>query len=351
VSVEQLAGLDAERAFFPRGRFHEMSLDYVPFDELTASSTVDSRIDRALHAEAGCVTVVGPSGAGKSAAIAAAAERLKDHYPCLRIPVAAIGEVAGTPVAFGQHILRETVQQAGAVFAAHQRQGLQAAAADRSTTRRAPQGITARLRAALPGLSIELAGDLKDSAIDQEQLANATDVVDGLTRLVGIFEARGGPPILIFEDTDAWLGTPDGQQTAAAANEFFSQSLGVLVRDVEIRSIIATHTRYVELDGYQAIRARLLTEVAIPSLSDPRDAIGRILQRRIDVSHVDAKVGDVFTDDALTRLVAEYDHSDRSIRHVLQVCDTALEQAAPTYPDRLAEDHLRGASVALTGHA
>jgi Cdc6-like AAA superfamily ATPase len=72
---------------------------------------------------------------------------------------------------------------------------------------------------------------------------------------------------------------------------------------------------------------------------------------RIDVSDVDAPVSDVFTDDALTRLVAEYDHSDRSIRHVLQVCDTALEQAAPTYPDHLTEDHLRGASVALTGHA
>lgn len=48
--------------------------------------------------------------------------------------------------------------------------------------------------------------------------------------------------------------------------------------------------------------------------------------------------------------MAEYDHSDRSIRHV-QVCDTALKHAAPTYPDHLTEDHLRGASVALTGHA
>jgi hypothetical protein len=98
-----------------------------------------------------------------------------------------------------------------------------------------PQGVTTRLRAALPGLSVELAGDLKDSAIDQQQLANATDVINGLNRLVGIFESRGGPPILIFEDTDAWLGTPDGHQTAAAANQFFSQSLGVLARDVEIR--------------------------------------------------------------------------------------------------------------------
>jgi hypothetical protein len=109
-------------------------------------------------------------------------------------------------------------------------------------------------------------------------------VIDGLNRLVGIFEARGGPPILIFEDTDAWLATPDGQQTADSADQFFSQSLAVLARDVEIRSVIATHSRYVELDGYRAIRERLLTEVEIPVLSDPRAAIGTILEKRIVVS-------------------------------------------------------------------
>jgi hypothetical protein len=114
----------------------------------------------------------------------------------------------------------------------------------------------------------------------------------------------------------AVIGASPSGLAAAAANQFFSQSLGVLVRDVEIRSIIATHTYYLELDGYQAVRARLLTEVAIPPLSEPRAAIGTILQRRIDVSDVDATVTDVFTDDALTRLVAEYDHSNRSIRHV-----------------------------------
>jgi hypothetical protein len=40
----------------------------------------------------------------------------------------------------------------------------------------------------------------------------------------------------------------------------------VLVRDVAIRSIIPTHTRYAELAGYQTIRARLLTDVAIARL-------------------------------------------------------------------------------------
>lgn len=348
MSAEYLSRLDAERAFFPRSRFHELSWDYVPFDDLTAGADVDGRIDRALRAEAGCVSVVAPSGGGKSAAIAAAVQRLEGDFPCIRIPVAAVGDVAGTPMAFGQHILSQVVRQADSLLAAHQRRDLSEAAADRVTTHRPPRGLGAKLRAAIPGLSLELAGDLKSSGLDTERVTNATEVMAGLSRLVSIFEVRGGPPILVFEDTDAWVGGPDEGEVAAAANAFFRHSLGVLIRDVEIRSIIATHTKYVEQHGYLAVRERLLAEIDIPELGDVRRAITRIIGRRIEVSEVEASVDDVFTEDALTRLVAEYDHSGRSIRRVLQVCDTALEQQAPSYPDRLTSDHLRGASVALT---
>lgn len=173
--------------------------------------------------------------------------------------------------------------------------------------------------------------------------------MQGLDRLVSVFTARGREPVLIFEDTDAWLLRTDGGHTADAANRFFADSLGVLVRDVDIRIVIATHPGYIKLDGYRSIRERLLTEVEIPSLDKPKDAITRILQKRIDVTGISAAVAEVFTDQGLARLVAEYDHSRHSIRHVLNVCDTALEQTAPTYPDGLTEDHLRGASVALNG--
>jgi hypothetical protein len=54
-----------------------------------------------LSRETGCVPVIGPSGSGKSAVIAAAAQRLSDAFTCLRIPVAAVGDVAGSPVALG----------------------------------------------------------------------------------------------------------------------------------------------------------------------------------------------------------------------------------------------------------
>ena len=60
----------------------------------------------------------------------------------------------------------------------------------------------------------------------------------------------------------------------------------MLVRDVDIRIVIATHTGYIELDGYRAIRERLLTEVEIPALDKPENAIATILQKRIDVTEI-----------------------------------------------------------------
>lgn len=349
MSADLLQRLDAERAFWPRGRFHELALDYVPFDELTGANDVEARLDRALRAETGCVPVIGPSGSGKSAVIAAAARRLESAFTWLRIPVAPVGDVAGNPVELGQHILREAVKQADLALAHHQRRSLVDAAADKLTRRGRSSGVAGKFGVAIPGFSVELAGDLKSSSLDDERLVNATDVVRGLDRLVSIFTARDREPVLIFEDTDAWLARTADSAVVGAANRFFADSLGVLVRDVEIRIVIATHTGYLELDGYRSIRQRFLLEVPIPSLPHPRDAIASILQQRIDVTAAaGAPVTDVFTNDGLARLVAEYDHSQRSIRHVLHVCDTALEQASPTYPDRLTEDHIRSASVTVT---
>ena len=182
LSAEILQRLDEERAFWPRGRFHELAFDYVPWDELTGSEAVDGRIDRALRAETGCVPSDRAVGVGKSAVIAAAAQRLSDTFTCLRIPVAAVGDVAGSPVALGQHILREAVQQAELALADHQKRSLIESAADK-LTRRDGHKASAGSFVGIPGLSTELAGDLKQSGLDREELVNATGVVQGLDAL------------------------------------------------------------------------------------------------------------------------------------------------------------------------
>jgi hypothetical protein len=48
------------------------------------------------------------------------------------------------------------------------------AAADKLTRRQPQQGLGGNLRVGIPGLSVELAGDLEQSGLDHEQLVNTT---------------------------------------------------------------------------------------------------------------------------------------------------------------------------------
>lgn len=190
LSAEILRRLDEERAFWRRGRFHEFALDYVPWDDLRAlRPSTDGSIARCGARQVG-VPVIGPSGSGKSVVIAAAAQRLSDAFTCLRIPVAAVGDVAGSPVALGQHILREAVQQAELALAAHQSRSLIEAAADRPTRRHrrkaSAEGSGWAFRASRP----RSPATSNSLALDHEQLINATGVVQGLDRLVSVFTAR-----------------------------------------------------------------------------------------------------------------------------------------------------------------
>jgi hypothetical protein len=60
-------------------------------------------------------------------------------------------------------------------------------------------------------------------------------------------------------------------------------------------------------------------------------------------------ITNLIEDGALARLEAEYDRSDRSIRHVLRVLDLALRDAtdeSPT-PERLTRVHVRHAAHTL----
>lgn len=344
MSAQLLEALDRERAFAPRGRFHELSIDYVTFDELTGDRTADDRLRRAIEVEPAINAVVGPSGVGKSALIRAVTETLTEERPGIRIPVAPIGQAAADPVAVGRHVIGEVLAQAD--LARHQREALHRAIAQRVTRRTGTRKGAVGLLGGIPQLvGIQIGGEISSAGLDLDTMGSPADIASGLDRIVQIFAAQELEPILIFEDTDAWLQDPSGP-IDDAASDFFGKSLGTLARDVDINVVIATHPRYTDLSGYRALKGRVLTEIHVPELPRPQEAIATILQKHIDVSEADGQVSDVLTDEALGRLEAEYDHSDRSLRHVLQVCDFALEQAGPIYPDALEAAHVRGAAAA-----
>jgi len=246
-----------------------------------------------------------------------------------------------------RHILNEVRAHAqGRQLTKAQRTRIEEPAADKRIRRGSPNRLEAGLRILpLPGITNELRMSLSNSALDREYGANLTDATQGLMRLRGMFEHHGRVPILIMEDTDAWLsGAGASAHDPDVADAFFTRNIARIARELEITLIVAAHDTYVATAGYQRARDVMAGEIAVPQLAHPQEALRRILQRRIDRAAIDAQVDDVFADKAMLRLEAEYDR-DRSIRRALRIAHDALEAAGPAFPDHITAGHIRSAAI------
>lgn len=341
-----LERLYATQAFLPRRRYEELPEDHVPFDELNCDTETERKLSRLVGADDGLIFVVGPSGSGKSSLIASTTNALAtDRFAPVRVRVAALDEEVSDPLKMTLHIMREVRAHAqGRQLTKDQRARIEKAVAAQRTRRGGPNRLAAGLKLQpLPGLTAELHGELANSALDVEYGANMTDAAEGMAQLRGMFEYHGRVPVLIMEDTDAWLRGP-GAGDADVADAFFSRNLARIAREFEITLIVAAHDTYVGTAGYERAREVMAGEVVVPALCSPQEAIRTILQRRIDRAQVDAEVVDVFEDAAIARLEAEYDRN-HSIRRVLRVAHDALDTAGPAFPDRLAGGHIRSAAI------
>lgn len=348
MSSRALEQLDAVQAFLPRRRYEELPGDHVPFDELNHESGTERRLRRLILADEGLIFVVGPSGAGKSSLIAATTNGLPaDKHAPIRVRVAALDEEVVDPLKMTLHILREVRAHAeGRQLTKAQRRRIEEAAADKRIARGASSRLEAGLRLMpLPGLTNDLRLSLASSALDREYGSNLTDATEGIARLRAMFEHHGRVPVFIMEDTDAWLRGPGARdQEPDVAEAFFTKNIARIARELEITLIVAAHDTYVDTPGYQRARDVMAGEIAVPHLSNPQDAIRAILRRRIERTDVETYVDDVFADEAIVRLEAEYDRG-RSIRRLLRVAHEALEAAGPTFPERITAGHIRTAAI------
>ena len=348
MSAADLELLDRTRAFLPRRRFDELIEDHVPFDELNHRPQTEHRLTTLIEDE-GVIAVVGPSGAGKSSLIASVTSRLPETYAPIRIRVAILDDAIRDPNAMVVHILREVRRHAaGANLTREQRRTLEQATAQRRVRAGSQRKVGANLGALIPGFTAALRGELTSVRLDEEYERDPTEMFAALGRLRGMFEAHQRIPILVMEDTDAWLR---GRATGAdpdpdVAEVFFERSLARLAREQELSIIVAVHETYRDAPGYERARAVFAGEVEVPPLDDPGAALGSILQRRIDRAEARATTADVFTNDAIVRLEAEYDRGGRDLRRVLRTVDHALADAGPDFPDRLAVGHIRAAAIA-----
>lgn len=331
MGAAELQLLAKRRAFRPRTYLPELVEDHVLFDKLGAGSP-EEQVRRGLTTETGVIAVVGPSGAGKSSLIAAvAAAAVDEAFAPLRIGVANAESYLRDPTQFAQHVIREVQQRADDILG-DQREVLEPATAASRTE--LPRETTTRVGGRLStGLFAgEVARQVRTKAESLIQEANPTDSAAGLEQVVQIFSHHNLKPILLFEDTDAWVGRED--ETTASA---FFKRLTQLARQLNIRVLVAVHPDYKRLGGFRAIEEVLLDQVEIPVFPDAAVALKQILQHYIRRVELQADVDEVVERDALIWLGSQYD-TDHNLRRVLNLVDRALGQVEG---DRVSVRHLR----------
>ena len=349
MSAEALERLQGELAFLPRSRYDELPGDHVAFDHLNGGRKTEASLTQLIEADEGLIFVVGPSGSGKSSLIAATAGALtEDKYAPIRVRVAALEPAATDPLEMTRHMLREVHAHAnGNHLTRAQRRRIEETVVDKKTRRGATSRFDAGLRAhGLPGLTGDLRLSLAGTSLDEEYGENLTTASEGVRALRGMFEHHGRVPVLIMEDTDAWLrGTGGGDPLDEdIADAFFTRNIARVAREYELTLLVAAHESYRDTAGYKRAREVMAGEIEVPAFHRPQEAIRAIFQNRIDRTGVAVTVDDVFEADALVRLEAEYD-KNRSIRHVLRITQQALELAGPPFPERLAAGHVRAAAI------
>jgi Cdc6-like AAA superfamily ATPase len=213
------------------------------------------------------------------------------------------------------------------------------AGATRRVTER--EDFSGGLRLALPWLHGELARDLgRQVEVDLPIPVNAK--ADALRAAFDRIAMDGLQPIIVFDDTDRWLGTSD----EATVEGFFTESLRWLT-DLPVSIVVATHHAYVPDQQSRRRRLQFLpTRIDIPPLPSSR-ALAEILARRVDRNCVDtpfagSATSDAFEDEALGALLQDYPSPD-SLRQVMLICYASVRFAINEESERVTADHVAAA--------
>ncbi len=346
----QLRDLEASRAFEATRRFEELALFHVPFDQLNGDDHTESTLVRLLAAD-GRIAIIGASGSGKSSIMASVlgpfSEELPEDIVPLRIPVAAMTDTAVTePGELARHIVLHITRWASPDrFTEPEHEGFERGLAD--VARRSRGGRSREFHIGLPLwlANAEFSRQIQSTGEEQELHGSAGDAVEYLKRLVDLFAARGLRPALAFDDTDTWLRIP-GLNRTKVANAFFTRSVGMLARELDLSFVIAVHEEYLALAGYRKGRQLLSGEIHVPPLLDSADGIETILRERLAISELPFGLDDVVEPDAL-RAVAKHYERAKSMRGALRVAQRALQHAISDAVDRLTVPIVEQASSEL----
>lgn len=344
MSHSDLLQLGHDHVFDPAPPRSFLGAYHVDFDELVEGARVEGTLITALRG-AGRIPLVGASGCGKTSVLAATlGPQAEDLLPIL-VPAALLDDdVLGDPAAFARHILRRirsTVREAKAVGKKERRVIMRTSAphpAARTRTVKAQLGAPSWLFKA--DVAIELTSTLK--AIEEETATQ--DTVEQLDRIFEVLRSNQLSPVLVMDDTDAWLNLPGIPDRSHLVGAFFSK-VPRMVAGFGCALVVAVHDHYLGMEGYHAGADFLETPVHVPRLAT-EESVSKILARRLAAHELPLSIDDIITAAAISELTNLYQVNKRSLRQLMVVLHAALTSTADSDTEkieaRLVEDAAAG---------
>jgi len=347
-----LIELHSRHALDPVPLRGQLAALHVPWDELTGTNATEARLRSTVESEHR-VALIGASGSGKSSTIAWSLDT--PQRDVLAIPVHVRNEqddVVIDPAAFARHIIDSVsrhASDAGLIDDDTRRELLVASTTSNalgSVSRKWSWGLTTKL-----AISPELRREVSTVIDDGATARSATEVFEVVTQLMGLIQAHSLFPVLVIDDSDAWLNIAGVDNRTHLADGFFTRVLRSIA-ELPCGLCIAVHDQYQDLESYRAATADGLLDqrVALPHLRDAGN-VKLILAHRVHLGLAgttapDTTVDEVFTDSAIDALWNFYlRRPAKSVRRLFAVAQTALSIACDSDAELITADLIEAAII------
>ncbi len=340
MSVETVRRVSEERLFAPEGKFAYLASDHVSLDDLTGTTSYESRTLRAVTTGPAAAAVIAPVGGGKSSLIADICAHLPETHVALRVPILGLGDPTNTS-AMAAMALATALQ--AVKFDAAQRAALKQARADRIVAARTSRGLGGRLGGG--PFPVELHGELGtlETQLASDQLAG--ERLAGLDRLVSLLIFRGRQPIFVLEDTEAAVG---GRDQDDVIEGFFAGPVTAFVREVDAACLIAVQDEIAAQEPFQRLAPSLLRVVLPRFAHQGATVLTQILAHRLAREPAGPQVDEVLSGEAVDLLGAFYGRTGK-LRHALAAAQTAADHSADVGAERIGPGAMRGAISEWSG--
>jgi hypothetical protein len=326
MSATNIQYLDDAKAFSATLNFEALERFHVPFDELTDTNATESRL-APLVRQGRRVAIWAPSGEGKSSVITSVLGPLALNEPIFTIQIPVAGATDGTITdseSFFRYLLSVLARWSDRTELERQDRKrldrMEGELRDRQETRHA--GITFPLWFLQPELAREVTTTIR--AID-----NYADALETLRQAVALLRSAGREPVIVFDDTDAWLQSVELDRRRLASG-FFAGPFLRLAKDVEVGIVLAVHPSYGAIPEYNVARELLDATIEVPRFDGTATpALDRILSHRVvQVLGTDTPLADVAENQAIAQIADFYGAgAGHTLRSTIRVANTALEHA------------------------